>query len=92
MFKNKEQEAMQQVLGEICLELREIKEALFAVPDWISLDSVAIHAGLTPRAVRYQLREYFVEKRDYKKIGGRIYIAKAVVAHIRRRRVDGKKR
>ena len=85
-------EQLEQMLGAICLELREIKEAVIASPDWISLRSVALNAGLTARAVRYQLREYFTEGRDYKKQGSRIFIAKSVVAQIQRRRADGKER
>ncbi|GHV58567.1 hypothetical protein FACS1894103_0200 [Campylobacterota bacterium] len=85
-------EQLEQMLGAICLELREIKEAVIASPDWISINSIALKAGLTARAVRYQLRENFTEGRDYKKLGGRIFIAKTVAAQIQRRRADGKNR
>lgn len=78
---------LSETIGEIREDLKEIKAAVAAMPDWISLDSIALSTGLSKSGVHRQLQSgRFEEGRDFRKFSGRIYVSKAAVWQIQRQR------
>ncbi len=74
-------------LLEILAELQSIKNAILALPEWISLSDIAEEKGLTRQAIRKQLLSGDYEPDvDFKYIGNKMYVARSVVPRIKRKR------
>ena len=75
------------LLMTILSELQELKDAFVQLPQWFSLSEVAQDKGLTRQTIRSQLLNGdFEPDVDFKYKGKKIYIARAVLPRIRRKR------
>ncbi len=76
-----------QILIQIRQEIEEIKKAVLAIPEWISLSDLAKDRGISRQALWYRLQKgEFEPEVDFKSIGNKIYVARSAVFRIKGKR------
>ncbi len=76
-----------QILIQIRHEIEQIKRAIMAIPEWISMSDVAKDRGISRQSLWMRLQNgEFEPEVDFKYIGNKIYIARSAVSRIQRKR------